>query len=243
MSKSTINRQQLFLEFLSIIFAVLLALLLNSLRESMATERALDRVTESIRAEILKNDSTIRKSMAYRRDLIFELYNDEHLVMSMPVNDLPIDASNDRQLENYLKRILPFAQSTPVTYLKVQSLKENRIISINNRTMTLYLQDDMLLFYGPYNLQLRTADISNRSWEIAKATGTLVEMDLALVDALNNVYTLNNQYLETSDKAIDQIYAGKPSIRSVLEDMYYFETQIVKADSILLTMLNSDEVE
>lgn len=240
MAQSPINRQQLVLEFLSVVFAVLFALFLNSWRENAATSRALDKVKQTIRTEIMSNDTAIRESSAYRYDLVTKLYKYQHLVMQFAVSDFPIDVRKDKALENYLKKVLPFSQATPLTRLEVKSLDDYRIVVVNDRTMKLRLENDTLKFFGPYNLQLRSADISNRSWELARATGTLVEMDLALVDALNQVYTLNNQYLNTSDKAIDMIYTSDPAIRSVMEDMYYYETQIMKADSVVLALLDSD---
>ena len=238
MSKSTINKQQLILEFLSVVFAVLLALFLNGWRESVATDRALEKVKQTIRTEIMSNDSLLAASMTYRRSLVQELYDGTHLIMQLPAAALPINVSNDLQLENYLKQTLPFSQSRPVTYVKVQSLQDERIVSINDLTMKLRLINDTLKVFGPSNIRLRSADISNRSWDIAQATGVIVEMDLGLVDALNKVYTLNNQYLKTSDKAIDMVYKGDPGIRSVLEDMYYFESQIIKSDSVVLALLD-----
>ncbi|MEO9484610.1 MAG: hypothetical protein ABJG47_14225 [Ekhidna sp.] len=240
MSKRTINRPQLILEFLSVVFAVLLALLLNSWRENAATNRALDKVMRTIQKEIISNDSAIRASRDYHLDLIRELYRYDHLIMEFPTTEFPIDVRNDEALEKHLKEILPFSQATPISRLEVKSLGNYRIVVVNDRTLKLKLQNDTLKFYGPYNLQLRSANISNRSWEIAKATGTLVEMDLELVDALNQVYTLNNHYIITSDKAIDMIYNSDPAIRSVLEDMYYYENQIIKADSVVMNMLDLD---
>ena len=237
MSKTSINRQQLALEFISVVFAVLLALFLNGWRENYETGRAMDRVKETIQTEIIANDEVIRVSRDYRKDLIKKLYSYNHLVMQFPASDFPINVRNDLALENYLKKVLPFSQATPVSRVEVKSLEDYRIVVINDRTMKMNLTNDTLRFYGPYNLQLRSADISNRSWELAKATGTLVEMDLELVDALNKVYSLNNQYLNTSDKAIDMIYNSDPAIESVMEDMFYYETQILSADSAVLILL------
>ena len=71
--KSQINKQQLVLEFISVVFAVLLALLLNNWRENIKSERVADRVLENIKQEILSNDELIRKSTQYRTDLLLEL--------------------------------------------------------------------------------------------------------------------------------------------------------------------------
>ena len=238
MSKSKINRQQLIFEFLSIVFAVLLALFLNGWRESAGKSSALNKVKQTIRAEIMSNDQLLKKSMEYRSKLIRELYEDTHLIMQLPAIALPFDAADDRKLENYIRETLPFSQSKPVTYVKVHSKGDQRIVSINDLTMKLRTVNDTLKVYGQSNIVLRSADISNRSWEIAKATGVLVDMDLELVDAINRTYNLNSQYLSISDKALDMVYKGEHGITSVLEDMYYYESRIVEADSVLLNLIS-----
>lgn len=239
MAKTTINRQQLVLEFISVVFAVLLALFLNGWRENAATAKVLNKVKQTIRTEILANDTSVQKALAYHKDLIKELRDGTHLIMSQAVADFPIDVNNDAALTSYLQKVLPFLQTAAVDRLEIQRLDDDqRVLTLNNKNMRLAIENDTLHLYGSSNIQLYTADVSNRSWEIAQATGILVEMDLALVDALNKCYNMNNRYLETSDIAIDMVYKGDPEILYVLEDMALFEQRILKADSILLRLLD-----
>lgn len=237
MAKQTINRQQLILEFVFIVFAVLLALLLNSWRESMATAKAVDKVKQSIRTELINNDEQILKVNDYRINLIRELRSGTHLITRIPIANYPVDVNDDQALESYLKRTLPFSRSTVLTKIEILRNEDERVLTLNERYMRMVVENDTLKLYGVGNLQLRTAAISNRSWEIAQATGIAVEMDLELVVALNSVYNLNNEYLDTSDKAIEMIYRGESGITSVMEDMVYFEREILKADSVVLELL------
>lgn len=237
MAKQTINRQQLILEFVFIVFAVLLALLLNSWRESMATTKAVNKVKQSIRTELINNNEQILKVNDYRINLIRELRSGTHLISRSPVKDYPVDVNDDRAFEAYLRRTLPFSRTSVLTNLEILRNDDERVLVLNDRYMRMVLENDTLKLYGSGNLQLRTAAISNRSWEIAQATGIAVEMDLELVVALNSVYNLNNEYLETSDKAIEMIYRGESGITSVMEDMVYFEREILKADSVVLELL------
>lgn len=239
MAKSTINRQQLFLEFVFIVFAVLLALLLNSWRESILTSRAVDKVKQTIHTEMNSNSEVVTEALAYRRALIQELRQGRHLVFAFPVSDFPIDVYNDKAFESYFRKILPFSSSSALERLEVlRNDGDERVMVLDDLNMQLVVENDTVKLFGATNIRLHTADISNRSWEIAQATGTLVEMDLALVDALNKCYNLNNLYMRTSDKAIDMIYKGEPGVTSVMEDMAYFEQQILKADSVVLTLLD-----
>ena len=237
MAKKTINRQQLLLEFVSIVFAVLLALLLNAWRESVTTERTLNKVKQSIISEIRKNDSSVRQAMEYRRALVDELTEGRHVVAAFAISDYPVNARNDRALEKYMRQTQPFHEFYTTRNIEVKRLGAQRVLIMDDLTMKLVERNDSLILYGATNLQLRSADVSNRFWEISQATGMLVQMELELVDALNKAYNLNSQYLTTSDKAIDMIYQAKPGIISVMQDMYYFESQILKADSVILSLL------
>jgi len=237
MTKKTINRQQLLLEFISIVFAVLLALLLNAWYQNVTTKRTLNKVQQSIVSEIQKNDASVQQSMTYRRGLVTELIRGQHVVSAFSILDYPVDARNDRALERHLRKNQPFSEYYTTSNIEVKSRGDERVLIMDDLTMKLVERNDSLILYGATNLQLRSADVSNRFWEISQATGMLVQMDLELVDALNKAYNLNSQYLATSDKAIDMIYQAKPGIISVMQDMYYFESQILKADSVILSLL------
>ena len=237
MAKHTINRQQLLVEFISIVFAVLLALLLNAWWQGVTTGRTLDKVKKSIASEIKKNHASVLESWHYRRELITELYEDRHVITVMPLAGFPIDVNDDRALEEFLQQTVPFGQNFTTNDIRIKRLNEQRVLILDELTMKLAVMNDSLYLFGASNLKLRSADVSNRSWEISQATGVLAQMDLELVDALNKVYTLNNHYLATSDKAIDMIYRGERGIVSVLEDMAHFESQIMQAHSVLLNLL------
>ncbi|MEQ8906742.1 hypothetical protein [Ekhidna sp.] len=237
MAKSTINKQQLFLEFLSVVTGVLIALMLNSWRENVATSRTLDRVKQTIRTEMNNNTNEVSDALTYHKALIKELYEGRHLIMAIPASAFPVNVNDDTAFEQFLRETVPFMQSTAVTRLELLRNGNERILILNDQNLRLVVENDTIKLFGVSNLQLRTADVSNRSWEIAQATGMLVEMDLELVDVLNKCYNLNNQYLETSNKAIEMIYKGEPGIISVMEDMAYYEQEIIKADSLVLNLI------
>ncbi len=236
MSKTTINKQQLALEFISVVFAVLLALFLNALRETMYANELLSRVKVTISEEIVKNDSLLRESFAYRRKLVQDLRNKEYVVQKIPIKELDIDISNDRALESLFRRSV-FHWSNYVDRVLVRSNESTRTLVLGDKTYRLEIRKDTLLMLGIGNIRLRTAGISNQSWNIAQATNVLVDMDLDLVRTLSQLNKLQEDYLKTSDKAIDMIYEGKPQVVSVLEDMVYYESQIIKTDSIMLVLL------
>lgn len=234
MSKNKINRQQLLLEFISVVFAVLLALFLNGWRENYNTQKALEKVKETIRQETIRNDTLIESSLTYRISLLNELYTNSHLVMKAPVSDIPVDVNKDEQLASFFKAAFGAYDKN----VEVAQTFENRVLVLGEDVFDIVVDNDSIALYGIANIQLRSADISNRSWDIAQATGTLVEMDIALVEQLSKVNMLVGNYLNTSAGGLSMIYEGKmKGIIPVLEDMRNFEAEILKQDSVLLEML------
>ncbi len=239
MANQKINRQQLFLEFVSVVFAVLLALFLNGWRESYNIEKALVKVKETIRQETIRNDSLVRKSFDYRTNLIKKFYANTHLLMKSPVSSIPVEVNDDKKLESYFNSALIFDQKFYADPVKVLRKGQDRVLIIGESIFDIAVENDSIALYGVGNIQLRAPDLSNRSWDIAQATGTLVEMDIELVEQLSKINMLIQNYQTTSDNAINMIYAGASNgILSVLEDMRYFEIQIIKQDSVLLEMLD-----
>ena len=76
--KNELNKQQLVLEFISVVFAVILALVLNGWRESSALNANRDTVKESILQEVKNNDVLIKESYDYRKELLQSLYSNQN---------------------------------------------------------------------------------------------------------------------------------------------------------------------
>lgn len=234
MTKPKLDRVQILIDFIAVVFAVLLALFLNNWRESVSTERVVQKVMESIESEVKSNTEILTRTVVYRKGLVDDLIGRKHLVLSSPVSEFEIDVENDTELEKFWRETIPFSMSRVITRLQVKRAKERRILILNDLVLKLAVENDTLKLYGPTNIQLRTANISNRSWEIAQATGALVEMDIEVVDLLSQINNLIGQYQETSDMAIQMIYRGEPEIISVMQDMAYFENELIKTNELLL---------
>jgi hypothetical protein len=96
--KNIINKQQLVLEFVSVVFAVILALVLNGWRESSALNANLEKVKESIRKEVKSNDALLRESFSYRKDLLKRLYSNENLLLEISTSELDFDVNDNSRL-------------------------------------------------------------------------------------------------------------------------------------------------
>uniref|UniRef100_UPI00404929BA hypothetical protein n=1 Tax=Fulvivirga sp. TaxID=1931237 RepID=UPI00404929BA len=99
--KNKLNKQQLVLEFISVVFAVILALVLNSWRESSALNANLLKVEKSILKEVERNESLIRKSYAYRGDLLQKLHSNQNLLLAVSASDLDFDINSNSKLVDF----------------------------------------------------------------------------------------------------------------------------------------------
>ncbi|VXD11708.1 hypothetical protein [Marinoscillum sp. 108] len=236
--KNKINKQQLILEFVSVVFAVILALVLNGWRESSALNANLVKVEKSILKEVQRNDSLIRQSHTYRGDLLQKLYSNQNLLLAVSTSDLDFDVNNNSKLVDFFKTALLFGQKE---YHTVQVVQEggDRVLILDNSVFDLKLEAGTLQVLGLGNVELKIPDLNNQSWDLAKATGTITEMDIALVEKLGTVNALIETYLKTSESAVQLVYSGaQKGLMPVLEDLYNLESKIMKANSQLLEELD-----
>ena len=235
--KNKINKQQLILEFVSVVFAVILALILNGWRESSALNANLERVEKSILMGVERNDLLIRKSHTYRRDLLQKLYSNQNLLLAVSTSELDFDINNNSKLADFFKTALIFGQKE---YHSVNVMQEGsaRVMIIDNNVFDLTIDADTLKVLGIGNIDLKIPDLNNRAWDLAQATGTIVEMDIALVEKLGTVNALIDTYLKTSESAVQIVYSGEQKgLISVLEDLNGLESKIIESHAILLEEL------
>lgn len=227
-----------FVEFLSVVFAVLLALFLNAWRESIATADTLVRVKQNIREEILRNDSLVSRSLEYRWNLLTDISEGTHRIMAKPVIDFETDVYNDRELAKAFRIGYLFGGNRYYDQILVESYEDERVLILDGRVFKLEIADDTLSLYGVGGIQLRSADVKLHSWDIAQATGMLVQMNIEVVTALSKLNTWIDSYLETSNDAIKYIYEGDQGAAvSAMQDMVYFERQILESHKEVLDLL------
>jgi hypothetical protein len=229
MGNSKINKSQLALEFVSVVFAVLLALLLNSWRQSAKTDQLVNRVLETISKEVETNSQLVKASNAYRETLVNHLKSNQHLVYGIPLSDFPIDHQNDVVLKKLMIENLIFQNGVNPDNVEIKRSGEQRVIIIDKDILHIEEKNDSLFFYGQSNIQLRNAEITNNSWGIAQATGAIVEMKYELVEELAKLNQLQTLYSETSSIALKTLYSGESGILSIMEDLIWIERDMLKS--------------
>ena len=237
--KSKLNKQQLVLEFISVVFAVILALVLNGWRESSALNSNLEKVTESILKEVKSNDTILRESFDYRQKLLQRLYSNQNLLLAVSRSDLKFDVNDNIKLANFFKTALLFGQKVYHKNVMVMREGNSRVLILDENVFDVILEKDTLKLMGVGNIDLKLPNLNNRSWDLAQATGTVVRMDITLVEKLGIVNSLIETYLKTSESALEMVYSGKQKgLISVLEDLNNLESKIIKANTSLLEELN-----
>lgn len=235
---SKINKQQLALEFFSVVFAVIFALVLNSWRESMVMKKKMNRVIETIQHEAQLNDSLIRLSHDYRGKLLQGLYNNTHELFSIPVEGFPVNVNDNDALAKFFKNSLLFGVKDYYEQVLILNQDSNRVLILDNKVFELSIKKDTLRLLGVGNIKLKTPELRNLSFELAQATGTLVSMDIALVEKLSRVNSLIIRYLSSSENALVTMYSDNHKyIIPSIEDMYDLEADLMEANAALLEEL------
>ncbi|MCR9251300.1 MAG: hypothetical protein NXI20_12795 [bacterium] len=229
MGNSKINKSQLALEFISVVFAVLLALLLNGWRQSAKTDQLVDRVLVTISQEVETNLQLVKASNTYRESLVNQLKNNQHLVYAIPLNDFPIDHQNDDLLKKLMIENLIFQNGVNPDNVEIKRSGEQRVLIIDKDILHIEEKNDSLFFFGQSNIQLRNAEITNNSWGIAQATGAIVEMKYELVEELAKLNQLQVLYSETSNIALKTLYSGESGILSIMEDLIWIERDMLES--------------
>ena len=206
-------------------------------RESIKTDDLVERVKHTIKEEVANNKSSIEAVLGYHETLAIELLQNRHLINKFALNDLDVDVTDDRAFEAFFKKVLLFTDTEYTDRVEVHREEDLSVLVLNNRIFQLEIDGDSLVIYGDGNIKLRTADISNNSWGIAEATNALVELDVDIVSDLSRLKSIQDDYMETSNKAIDLVYQGEPGVVHILEDMINYEKEMLRLDSLLLTKI------
>lgn len=236
---SKINKQQLVLEFVSVVFAVVLALLLNGWRESSALNDSYNKVKASIKKEAIRNDSLIQVSYNYRKQLLQNLYNGENMLLNDPLSSLGFNVNDNKALENFFRKALIFGDKKYYERVLVLQEEDARVLILDRNVFDIVVKDDRLILYGVGNIKLNVPDLSNRSWDLAQATGTIVKMDIELVEQLSIVNALIETYNNSIDNALQMVYGGDlKGLIAVNEDLFNTENKIIKANQQLLDFID-----
>ncbi len=227
MAKTKLDLRHLAIEAILIVFTVSLALALSEWRVQVKRDELTDRVTNSLKSETEKNIDRLKKAITYHDELLTNLRNGTHPMITATIDQLPFDPANDQELVSFIKSQI-FSNSgrfiDPIEVIKSDGV---RYLRTNERLSSIQIRNDSLFIYGSGNIVLRSAQISNNSWQIAQATNVLIELDYELIDLLGRINTKFEDYESTTEMAISILYSNDGEILSPLEDLYSIEKELL----------------
>jgi hypothetical protein len=238
MEKKKIDYRQIIIESIFIVFAVSLAFSMSEWRQDFKTKQLVKRVTQTLKDEISANKAELESSYEYRLNLLDELKKGTHLINAFPVSYFDFDHTNDEKLSNFISQSFVDELQYAPENITIERRNGNRYLIIGKSINRLQTENDSIKVYGNGNIILKSANLSNNSWQIANATNAVVEMDYEVVLLLGEINTLITNYNNTSEKAIDILYSENGNITSVLEDMRWMEKILLEKHESILNSLN-----
>lgn len=234
------KKNRYLLEFMSIVFAVTLALVLDEWRQSVKDDKLKTRVLNSIKAEVLANLEIVEQAIPYRQSLIQELREGTHIIVTLPLSDIPVNINNDNLLASYLEEALLAGQETAYDRVEVRRVNDERFLILNDKVWRLEASPDSLKIFGSSNIQLRGGQIANNAWQLSQATQVMVKLPFKLIELLAQLNSRQAAYTRVAIQAIEKIYQGDSKIQGVLQDMLWMERQLKKDYEEILTILEEE---
>lgn len=242
--KLSVRIKDYLIQSLLLAFSVLLALVLNEWRQSIKTNDVVDRVKASIVSEVLHNQETIKEALDYHKVLINDLLQNNHLIDSIPVAELNVDFNaTEDVISTQMYNTFIQLGGVPDKYHFTKVSTDKFIVQLDNSTVTLKIDNDMVKFYGLSNIQLKPADIYNTTWQTAQATNALVLLDYKTVDLFADIYRKQEQYSRLVEKILDMLYTGNEGVIPAMQDLRNKEIYLLKKYDALLDVLEQEGVK
>ncbi len=216
------------LESFFIVMALLLALWLNDWNNERNNQKLVDQILESARQEISDNLEIIEQTVEYRGDLLREIRSGKRVI---------------QRIENFSEMVsFSFSDREALSeFMDEMFLREGIVDLIGNELypapdggywmsffgnpVKIDLDGNDLVAYGPGNIQLRPAFLSDVVWTTANASNALIHMDFDTLSLLVDIYSTQKSYHEISQQALRLLYS-QVSVVSAMEDMYWLENDL-----------------
>lgn len=234
------KKNRYLLEFLSIVFAVTLALVLDEWRQGVKDDKLSERVLNSIKAEVLANLREAERAIPYHESLIRELRGGTHIIVTMPLNSIPVNINNDNRLTGYLEGALLSGQQIAYERIEVKRVSDQRFLILDDNVWRLEAKGDSLKIYGTGNIQLRSAQIANNAWQLSQATQVMLKLPFELIELLAQLNSRQTAYNAVAAQAIEKVYQGDSRVQGVLEDMLWMERQLKQDYEKILVILDQE---
>ncbi len=228
--------RKIFPEFVSIVFAVTLALLVNEWRQNRRDDKLVERILITLTDEVKLNLQQAEKALEYRKQLLKNIASGRHIVNQIPLAALNFDPSDNAQVAAGIRSAL-LADGNYESEVEVIESGDRRYLRLGSRVGRLQVERDTLFLYGDFSIRLKSASLQTHTWEMASATGALVNMDYDIIRKMSQIQVLSADYRATSEKALNLLYTGEGDPVSVMQDMRWLEQALVEHNRLLLKLL------
>ena len=216
------------LESFFIVMALLLALWLNDWNNERNNQKLVDQILESARQEISENLEIINETVEYRGEILREIRSGKRVI---------------QRIENFSEMAsFEFTDKAALSgFLDELFINEGVLDLIGNElypapgggywmsfygaTIRIDMDGNDLVAYGPGNIQLRPAYLSNVVWTTANASNALIHMDFETLTLLSDIYSTQERYHEISQQALSLLYS-QVNVVSAMQDMYWLENDL-----------------
>ncbi len=216
------------LESFFILLAVLLALLINEWNNERNNQKLVDQILESARQEISENLEIINEVVEYRSEMLQEIRSGKRVIQRIENFEERVDfsISEKEKLQDFLDDLFISEGLLQMVGVELHEAPQGGYwMAFFNTTARIDLDGKDLVAYGPGNIQLRPAFVSDTVWLTANASNALVHMDFDTLNDLSVIYSTQINYAEIRLQALRMIYE-QISIQSALEDMFWFEQDL-----------------
>ncbi len=223
------NIKTILLESFFILLAVLLALLLNEWNNDRNNQKLVNQILESAKQEISENLEIVSQTLEYRSELLNNMRGGTNVIQRFrDFTELTDVNFNEKEaLQAFLNEIFLSEGMLDLAGNElIRAPDDGYWMQLHNITAKLNLDGNDLVIYGPGNVQLRPAYVSNVVWTTANASNVLIHMDFNTLTELSDIYSTQESYSEIRLEALNILYSAQGSILPVLEDMFWLEQEL-----------------
>ena len=218
----------LLIEVTAIVLSVLLALAVNNWRENQKTAAVVERVKATLTEEIDANLLEVQRAYDYHQTLVKEMRDGGRKLISIDMNTEPLNLGNINQLREALyRKFITMEIPVPENFQLMQISQEKFFLRFGQLIAQARVEGNFFNIYGEGGIRLQSAGIRNLSWEIARGMQVLVHMDYEIVARWSEINRLEKNHNATVSKILDRLYDGSGSVLSILEDLVYYESELL----------------
>ncbi|WP_144393263.1 hypothetical protein [Pleionea sediminis] len=232
---------KVFVELLIIVVGVLIALFVNDWHAQREVNKNIHHVLTAALNEYRENSEQLKAVANYRKQQIEELYKGGRLSLSVSLKDVNLDLSNLMAIRTSLLNLFRengwFFDDSKLMLVKIDD--DRYSFKIEQSQGTLKVNGDQLELRLMSGIQLKTARLSDSSWNLADASGVLDDINYDTIEILHQIHVHQAMYLNQRQRALDVLYGQQGAIIPIIEDLSNLEKDLMQQYQQAITKLET----